>query len=511
MSAISDYFRTALVIDDRVEPDYRPLEALGFTPSESMEDEPSPDLVPPPDEDETPVRPADLVRAFLDENIVCSVLEPHESDPNFVDLVLRGTRIADLLILDWLFFGDDRRTVEAITRIAEVEDNRLRVIVVFTGVLSLDDISVRLTHDAAFEKIDNYVLKRGNTIVLIFGKPGITLTGGEASRTAEYYSELPGMIRDDLEMLFKGLMPRFAFQGINELRNSAPQILATFNSDLDAGALVHRALLPESDDAGAQFVGLLVSEFEQALIQTRLEEEWHTESVKKFLEDKNLVVAPSDLAGLLKSSESIPQTLRKCEDLVLAQEAVALGLLQIGVQKIKPAHLEALVAAFGNEQQSNQAFASLMSTTGFGSKPPRLELGLVVQDSSGNYWLCIQPLCDSVRIRDRRAFPLMPLRLSAEGGKPDAMFRDKAGEFIAVNFEQHPHKLAMPEFEANEHGSVIAVGEALHWRFEGGEDNYQAIARLRMEIAFHAVHGFVSQASRIGVDVSEWMRQGMPR
>ena len=44
------------------------------------------------------------------------------------------------------------------------------------------------------------------------------------------------MIRDDLETVFKGLMPEFTFRGINTLRESTPRILATFNSDLDSGS-----------------------------------------------------------------------------------------------------------------------------------------------------------------------------------------------------------------------------------------------------------------------------------
>ncbi len=149
-----------------------------------------------------------------------------------------------------------------------------------------------------------------------------------------------------------------------------------------------------------------------------------------------------------------------------------------------------------------------MCATGIGSQPPRLELGIVVKDESGNYWLCMQPLCDSVRIDGIRAFPLMPLRERIEADTPDAMFKDQAGQVVSVNFEKHPHKLVMPEFEPNEDGSVVAVGEAPDWRFEGRNASYEAITRLRPEIVSQAVHGFTSMASRVGVDVSEWMRQG---
>ena len=63
--------------------------------------------------DETPVHPSSLVRAFLAEDVVCSVVEPSaETAPTSLGMALRGARIADLLILDWLLFGNASATME---------------------------------------------------------------------------------------------------------------------------------------------------------------------------------------------------------------------------------------------------------------------------------------------------------------------------------------------------------------------------------------------------------------
>ena len=507
MTAIQDYFRTALVIDDRLESDFRKPEPLQSEALPESLTEPTPDLVVPPEEDETPIYPAELVSAFLTQNIVCSVLE---LDPgaDLVELALRGTRIADLVVLDWLLFGSHTATIGAINAIVEDNQGRLVVIVVFTGAHSLSDVATRLKDDAGFREIHDFVLRRDDIITLIFGKPGITLTDGEDIRTAAKYSALPKMIRDDLDLIFKGLMPKFAFRGINILRESVPKVLATFNSTLDAGALVHRALIPEPADAGSQYLDLLVSDFKQALIENRVNEVWDDQAVHDFLVNSSLLASPRELAELLRSTEGYSSTNRSQDDLAIAKEAVSLGLLKVGISTLNYKKVKTLAEAFSDDRQSDRALASLMCSTGIGSQCPRLELGMVVKDESGNYWLCIQPLCDSVRIIGSRAFPLMPLRESTEGDAPDAMFEDQAGQFVLVNFEQHPHKLVMPEFEPNGDGSVLAVGEAPDWRFEGRDASYEAITRLRPEIASQAVHGFTSMASRAGVNVSEWMRQG---
>ena len=154
MSAISDYFRTALLIDDRVAPDYGPLEVLDDERAEGGEQEPTEGLIEPPGPDETPVHPADLVRAFISSGVVCSVLEPAAGASDLVQQALRGAQIADLLIFDWLLYGSDAVTLEMINAISSERTERLTVIVVFTGMLGLADVVQRLVDTAQFEAID---------------------------------------------------------------------------------------------------------------------------------------------------------------------------------------------------------------------------------------------------------------------------------------------------------------------------------------------------------------------
>ena len=179
MTAISEYFRSALVIDDRVQGDYSPLEELGADETIDITGEPHPGLVPPPADDATPVHPAELVSAFVDEGIVCGVLQPDENESDLVALACRGAQIADLLILDWLLFGDDTRTIEMISAVTEANRGRLTVVVIFTGAHDLNDVVERLTEGTALEQADDFVLRCENTVVLVFGKPGIPLVGGE--------------------------------------------------------------------------------------------------------------------------------------------------------------------------------------------------------------------------------------------------------------------------------------------------------------------------------------------
>ena len=525
MSAVSDYFRTALLIDDRVAADYRGLEELEGGSTDGSYEEPSTGLDEPPAEDETPVHPSDLVRAFLASGVVCSVLEASEESedsPGLVQQVLQGALIADLLILDWLMPRANPMTIKAIDAVATKHHKRLTVIVVFTGVHSLSGVVQRLIDQVNFESIDDFVVRRDNTFVLVFGKPGQQLTGGEDLRQPDdSYRELPKMICDDLELIFKGLMPEFAFGGINALRQAAPQILSTFKAKLDAGALIHRALLPDPEEAAAQFIRLLCSDMELALRDAEISNIWDVDASSESLVSVTAAGDASPLAAKLRRSPNVADDLKRFNDDELACEAISRGLTGMGLGDSKVTEVSAdLMAAIADARSSSENLAVLIDSHGFGSAPPRLELGVVLMrestveeteqvghDADQQLWLCIQPLCDSVRLREPRAFPLVPIRVDAD--ERQAMIRPPDGAPTGISFDTHLHRLKQVRFAPSEARAVVAQGGPTNWHFSDMDGiRYRVVTRLRAELAAQVVHSLGSTATRTGTDQSEWLRRG---
>lgn len=507
MTAISDYFRTALVIDDRVQGDYSPLEELRADATVDPSGEPQPGLLTPPGDGATPVHPAELVSAFIDEGIVCGVLQPDNDESELLALAHRGAQVADLLILDWLLFDDATRTIDMISAVAKANTGRLTVVVIFTGEPDLRRVVERLTEATDFDETHNFVLQSEDTVVLVFGKPRVKVVSGEHRSTAAY-RDLPTRIRDDLEMIFGGLMPQFVFRGVNAVRNSTPRILASFGSDLDAGALVHRALLPQADDAGSQFIRLLAGDLEQALHDAEVGAVWGIDSAAESLARATSGGNPSKLSKRLREPDNrVPQEVKELDDESLVHEAIANGLREVGLgDSAVSKAVDDLTAAFANGVASSKTLAVMMSSSDFGQKPPRLELGVVLRDDSGDYWLCIQPLCDSVRIKCRRAFPM--LGLVPDDRRPAAIIRSPENTPMGLRFDTAPYKLAMPEFKRTSADAVIAHGQHPDWRFTDVDDvEYLAVTRLRPELAAQAVQGLTAAASRPGFDASEWLRR----
>ena len=80
----------------------------------------------------------------------------------------------------------------------------------------------------------------------------------------------------------------------------------------------------------------------------------------------------------------------------------------------------------------DEQWSMLMSSKfHYGQAVPELRLGVVVRDSSsGIFMLCMQPVCDSVRLSGETSFPFLPL-VSATEGSDVVVFFD--GEYRALN------------------------------------------------------------------------------
>ena len=496
MTAIGDYFRTALLIDDSAVGTSEDLESLRPIPADG---EPTPGLVAAPSEG-TPLHWNNIVNAFLEEEVVCSVLRPGRED-DIQNIAISGSKIADLLILDWDLFGDDGEdTKRAVLKVIETDPRRLRVIVIYTEK-SFTSVLDALIEECGLTKESDFVFSKEATIILVFGKLSIKpMEGEEGSDRITDFSDLPKKIRIDLENYFGGLVPELAFSGINIIRESAPRVLATFKSSLDAPLLTHRALLPEVSDIGPQFIRLLTGEFEATLMESSLTDLLDEDSIGERLEQSDIVEVPQILS-------------EKLED-YSAEEALALGFAKLGLNDNRLNRLLApLVGAFGVGREPHESLAVLMSSTPFGDTTPRLEAGVVLENE-GEYWLCVQPLCDSVRLQGPRKFPLLPLVVNVdETGSPkrdsEAMIRAADGTALPVSFSKKHYELLMTEFEPSKNeSSVLAQPEGDAWYFKDtNQTRYRAICRFRSEFTRQAVQKLTSGVARTGVDLSEWLRR----
>jgi hypothetical protein len=150
-----------------------------------------------------------------------------------------------------------------------------------------------------------------------------------------------------------------------------------------------------------------------------------------------------------------------------------------------------------------------------GKRFPKLGLGTVLQDSNGNYLLCLQASCDSVRIKVPRAFLFVPLEV-ATAEKPDHVVpikrRGQPPEYIGLlmNKRSYADTVAF-KFEADTKTLTVTAQRirrrsGLFFRTEDGHV-FRWIADLKQRRALRTTQQLGQDLARLGFDEFEPFRQ----
>ena len=155
------------------------------------------------------------------------------------------------------------------------------------------------------------------------------------------------------------------------------------------------------------------------------------------------------------------------------------------------------------------------------ARPPKLVTGTLLKETRKTkkttrtvYWVCIQPVCDCVRLNEVTSFPLLPLD-PVDDKKPfDLVLPGEAGTYVRVKVANNPDRPGMKRFEPAKDGlkAVKAHFEngAYYFRASRGQ-RYQWIADLKFEHAQRIVNQYAATISRVGTEESEWLRRSAGR
>ncbi len=551
------FVQTVVIVDDQAFPqrietpqaEVVPPPIRGLAPT--VPDEDSVD-VGIPVEDEQPAHGLDageLSRQFASIGIVCAAYAPLQSgEPGQlkeVDAIntAKLARHADVVVVDWLL--DGRSSSLAIGLIRSIldadrdEGGRLRLIAVYTGQ---DDLSLLrgqlLTvlqgagHNLQLDTEGAAIALRGKHQRLVF------LNKAEASISAGpnvvSVTELPSRLVNEFATMTQGIMPGVALASIAAIREGTHFLLAKFDTTLDGTLAAHRALLPEPADAAAYAFDLIAKELSAILeiggemrSPASLEnmEAWldHEQKASRFRLRADLDDLPMDkVKGLLRNGAT---------DAVIKDLAESTAK-KIGKDKIWT-HLPFLYCGADVEPQANHAFARLacLRREAFGETylpkgwRPMLTLGtLLFEEGSeeseqfGMYHVCVQALCDSVRLKEPRFFPLLPLKQVKVDKKFSLAARLPDTRDVWLALEMYPYKMIFPEFAPDTNTKTVRgvpdPSKLKHFYFTPpGKAQHGSKPRkflwlgdLRPTVAQRIAHELASRVGRIGLDEYEWLR-----
>lgn len=528
LGVVDDFLHTVVVVDDRAFTDRELLSAP------SADDDPSEggrgravtsDLQAPASPDEHDLDPKAVTDAFAEDGLVCTLLSPKAGE-EVDDKVLRVARRADLVVLDWVLDRDEGKiALELIGKILSADEQstrrRLRTIAVYTGQKDLHDVAARLRgtivdaykDSELFLYDDGLAMKKGPVRAAVFAKEHVTDLPADLERRRVTFAELPTRLRNEFASLTAGLVTTVALASLAALRDDTHRILEMLGPNLDAAFLGHRAALPAPDDAEAHAVALVVAEMRSIVEDNEVGRHVAVPVLELWLDDAR--------RNHLLFGELIDERKRLTKAQVIAMLTHGLGTDEgcdtVGSTKhsktylrnrVKP-HASKVFAATAEEaERSDHEFANRMMLRTIYSQPPRtLQLGTIIL-AGGDYRICVQPACDSVRLSGVCAFPFLRLTIAELEAKTHFVVGgDIPDAWVRLLLGSNPRDISMIEFDPGKDKVINAVEADGKYVFTDVVGTiYEWVGILKTELAQKVAVDLAQQFARVAVDEAELLR-----
>ncbi len=508
-----------------------------------------------------------VINAFADMGIVCGIQCPkHEKDPE--ERAVKLAASVDVLVIDWVLAKDNRSLPRDIIKKILEEDKskggRMRLIVVYTSHNYVDQMLKDIKKNAddvygdglVMEKKDHLI--KGDYLRIVILNKKATMNPPRKDRIVPF-DQLPDYIISEYAELVKGVIPGATLHGIAAMRENTHKLLSILNSNLDGAYCLHRALLPEPSDSVDFAMNLITSEIE-TVIRTDAEARQivDEEGLKSWLDDyigdkdkrpygksslSGKTIKKSIINGQLCSNDGIEtikreyssnwiqdktdnrQTLKDIYKNTITLDKAKQYIEKNNWESIKGCDppkktrfAEVLYDSSGkaiygcNELSHLQCTARDIGNRLYpdNSQSPTLQLGTIIRKRNGDsseWFLCLTPLCDCVRLKEESNFLFLQLYPGTKSSA-DIIIKTQDGTFEPLIVKNEKIRtLTIPFKPTNGSNRINAHRWKKEWRVKSNGISYQWVGELRYTKALAIAHQVAANTSRVGVDDFEWLRQ----
>lgn len=396
--------------------------------------------------------------------------------------------------------------------VADAKEDKLKLVIIYTGETDLagitQDIYGVTNQYGTFIQGDCCVYT-SNVLILVRAK----YNGEEQYKHYEYlkskvvrYEDLPDFISSEFTTFSNGLLPNFALSAISSIREQTSKILGIYSNETDYAYLGHRVLLNNQGDAHHLLGKIFGESMSDLILSSNTEiEDWVSLWVdSRFVDSKSIKIGGKEIVvdrNMLKDllsdgAESYKEKIARIfHGAISGKEAINCSAVLFSADE-------------ETANNSNAQFAMLTHHKNvFGIKPDRpiLTLGTVVCNE-GNFYVCIQQRCDSLRLKEERKFLFLPLSNTVGDihvvidknnhfNVFNASYAIKTIRFIPSEGENCIYAKTVEEQGKKKFIFESIYGEKYEWKLELKELHAQRI-----------VDAYCSVLSRVGLDESEWLR-----
>lgn len=508
-----------------------------------------------------------VINAFVDIGIACCIQRP-ENEETPLDRAAKLAATVDVLVIDWALDNENISLPrDIIKKILEEDKNtggRLRLIVVYTAQSYVDQMIKDLKKDAdavydnGLDMDEKHFIIKSDCLRIVILNKKTTLNPLKEARIVPF-DQLPDNVISEYAELVKGVIPGATLHGIAAMREKTHELLAILNSNLDGAYCLHRALLPEPSDSVDFAMNLITSEIE-TVIRTDAEARQivDEEGLKSWLDDyigdkdkrpygksslSGKTIKKSIINGQLCSNDRIETIKREysynwIQDKTdnrqqlkdICKNTITLDKAKQYIEKnnwkiingcTPPNEINFAEVLYDSSEKAitgcNELSHLQCTAQDIGgrlyidnSQSPTLQLGTIIRKGKGNsseWFLCLTPLCDCVRLEEESNFLFLQL-YSGKKGRTDIIIKTQDEMFEPLILKNMKLRTLTISFKpTNGSNRINAHRWKREWRVKSNGISYQWVGELRYTKALAIAHQVAANTSRVGVDDFEWLRQ----
>lgn len=482
-----------------------------------------------------------VTKKFAEDGKICSVYKFTEE--NDIDKIVKISQKSDVTILDWkmaLFNSgqpndteddleeDDKAskghyTIEILKRVVSSQYNKLKLFVIYTDEVEFNRIIDEIKKSFVdigleIQNESHYSFHCNSNKVTIFGKEALKAKATHVKEILERsfdYAELPEAVYVEFANFTHGVVSNIFFKSITSIRANTYFLLDTFHRDIDAAFITHKGLLPTPNDAHEHIIELIGSEI-KSVIGGALDEVITNSLIENFVDslDESHFLEYKD-----ENNKNIKFSKEKFKSFLIGNKYQFVAPKKTLPDDLTKSIIQARDSSLDQQQlkdtahQSNIKFAKLtmLKNRYLKFNKPILTLGVILKGTSisgeDEYWICIQPKCDSLRIPENennyigRSFSFLSLSKIDNG---EIVYDTKTRFKVEYSIKKSRQFMFRPTIN----NMVFVRGEdSEKWFFlDSFGRRFEYVCELKNDFAQSIANTFASQISRVAMNHSEWLR-----
>lgn len=478
----------------------------------------------------------ELSACFADKSILCSALKVYEGEDGeqkTIDATYNIAKKADITILDWQMENhksDHGNIAKAAIRKLLQHDvsgnGRLRLILIYTSEI----ISTILNE--LFTELANFQPEIKNDKEIIFSGQNLSLCKIVVINKEVEIQKLVDRSIDEFTHMTCGLLSNATLAAITEIRDKTHHHLYKFNKKLDAAYISHvlglissPAMRENAHEVAFDYgIDLLAEELKSDLqISTKVKASLSKDILKiwpDFIQNQD---AQANFRFKVGNCPEVPVTLDRMKRILSVTETEEFEQILEEDPQFPAAQPLSISKTFSNkhiqfifgensldqhlELSAIQCTRRNMYTLGNNYKPT-LKQGVIIKKQGKNeYYVCIQPLCDSVRLTCSTNFTFLKISRVSNTKPMTHVIKSVDLPYLCFDIEPASKNIFMKSFEPSLDEKMVKARLCNQkYIFNSGEEVFEWCGEFKQPIFQGIVNDVSASLARVGFDSFEWLR-----